>query len=65
MVWLDAKPLPPMGKPEIVVAPVANERQAQVPVRKTAVVVTKAVPREGGPGGGRAGKRGNIIDILA
>jgi hypothetical protein len=65
MVWLDANPLPPMGKPEIVVAPVGGERQAQVPARKNAVVVTKALPRESGPGGGSAVKRGNIIDILA
>jgi hypothetical protein len=65
MVWLDSNPLPPMGKPEIVVAPVGGERQPPVPARKTPVVVTKAAPRENGPGGGATNKRGNIIDILA
>jgi len=64
MVWLDANPLPPMGKPEIVVAPVGSERPATVPARKAAVVVTKAAPRENDPIGA-AGKRGNIVDILA
>ncbi|HUB95251.1 MAG TPA: hypothetical protein VL993_04995 [Stellaceae bacterium] len=63
MVWLDANPLPPMGKPEIVVAPVAGERSAQAPARKPTVVVAKAQPRESAPNAPRT--RGNIVDILA
>ena len=63
MTWIDANPLPPMGKPEIVVAPVASDRAAQAPARKTAVVVTKAAPGDTTPGAPR--KRGTILDILA
>jgi hypothetical protein len=63
MAWIDAIPLPPMGKPEIVVAPVASDRPAQAPARKPLAIATRVPPRENAPGAST--KRGLVVDILA
>jgi hypothetical protein len=64
MVWFDPNPARPMGKAEIVVAPMGSERPAPAPARKPTVIVTRAAPRETRPDDAARG-RGRVIDILA